>query len=90
MIHTDGRPTIANYGVEPPKADLPEDPETPDFVIEREGSIFLVAAVTSRADEWLNGNVDPEAQYFGKRLVVDQHYIADLVLGMADAGFTVI
>lgn len=78
MIHTDGRPTIANA------------PALRGFHVRAEGSIYLVQPLDAEAKSWLEENVDSEeSQYFGRSLVVEHRYFEDLFDGIVDAGFEV-
>ena len=63
--------------------------ENPDFSVIREGNIFLVHAENENARDWLNENVGNSVSWAGS-LVVDQHYVADLVYGIQSAGFIVV
>lgn len=59
----------------------------PDITVRNEGSIFLLTPRTTDATEFLEVNTD--GQWFGASLVVEHRYVADLVTGLRDAGFTV-
>lgn len=60
--------------------------ETVDFKIEDHGSLVLVHPRTPWAGEWIDEYVDPTAQWWGDRLVVEPRYLEDLVVGMIEAG----
>lgn len=57
------------------------------FDIENHGSICLIRPLTPDVDEWLHANVDPEAQWFGKALVVEPRYVEELYEGLVAEGF---
>jgi squalene cyclase len=42
--------------------------------------------LTSRGKEWIDENVQPDAQWFGNTLVVEHRYAWGLAQGMKDAG----
>jgi hypothetical protein len=58
----------------------------PDVLIANEGTVFLFNPITSRAKEWIDENVQPEAQWFGTTLVVEHRFAWGLAQGMLDAG----
>jgi len=57
------------------------------FSVEDHGSIVLVRPLTPDVSAWLDEHVDPEAQWFGKALVVEPRYVAPLVTALVDEGF---
>ena len=57
-----------------------------DFTVENHGSIFIVQPLTSRVNDWLHEHT--EGTWFGGGLAVEHRYVADLVQGMLDEGFT--
>jgi len=59
------------------------------FTVEDHGSLMLVRPLTKDVDEWLHEHVDPEAQWFGKALVVEPRYLPNLLNGMIDEGFVI-
>lgn len=62
-------------------------PSGPDFSVTYHGNVYLLNPLSEGAREWIEQFVDYEPwQRFGRALVVDQHYIADLVAGMANDG----
>lgn len=66
-----------------------DPPGTTDIEVFHEGSIFLFTPKTLRAAEWLEEHIDPEATRFGAGVVVEPRYVADLTLGLLDAGLIV-
>jgi hypothetical protein len=58
-----------------------------DVALRNEGSIWLVTPLTQEASTWLHAHTD--GQWFLRSLVVEPRYVADLVQGMRDEGFTV-
>jgi len=59
---------------------------TPDVLVHNEGTIFLFNPLTARAKEWIDDNVQPDAQWFGHALVVEHRYAWGLAQGMKDDG----
>ena len=60
-----------------------------DIAVADNGSIILVKPQSDAAQRWIRENVDPEARWLGRALVVERRYIADLVAGMQSAGLVV-
>jgi len=58
----------------------------PDVLVHNEDTIFLFDQFTSRAKEWIEDNVQPDAQWFGTTLVVEHRYASGLAQGMKDDG----
>jgi hypothetical protein len=59
-----------------------------DFIIRNEGTILLFRPLTDAAREWLEENVQADAQWFRGALVVEHRYAGDLAVGLIQAGFT--
>ena len=59
---------------------------TPDVLVHNEGTVFLFNPLTSRAKEWIDASVQPDAQWFGTTLVVEHRFAWGLAEGMKDAG----
>jgi hypothetical protein len=64
-------------------------PAPPDFILQNEGTIFILIPQTTRASAWLDAHIPAEAQWFGTGVVVEHRYIADIVDGIRAAGLTV-
>jgi hypothetical protein len=62
------------------------DKVLPDVLVRNEGSIFLFCPLTPAAKQWIDENVQPDAQSFGNALVVEWRYAAELAAAMRDAG----
>jgi hypothetical protein len=56
----------------------------PDVLVRNEGTLFLFNPLTSRAKEWIDNNVQDDAQWFGTTLVVEHRYAWGLAQGMTD------
>lgn len=61
-----------------------------DATLQVEGSICLLHLHTQSAREWVDENVDEDAQFFGGALVVEPRYVADLLEGMMAYGLEVV
>jgi hypothetical protein len=51
-----------------------------------QGAVFLFTPITLRAKEWIDENVQPEAQWFGNALAVEWRYAGELAAAIRDAG----
>ena len=58
----------------------------PNVLVANEGTVFLFNPLTAKAKEWIEENVQPDAQWFGTTLVVEHRYAWGLAEGMKDAG----
>lgn len=63
--------------------------ENPDVLIRNEGSIWLFTPMSDDGRQWIENNVDREAQWFGGSLVCEHRYGPDLAEGMIDYGLNV-
>jgi hypothetical protein len=59
---------------------------TPDVLIANEGTVFVFCPLTIAAKQWIEGNVQPDAQWFGNSLIVEHRFAWGLAVGMKDAG----
>jgi hypothetical protein len=57
------------------------------FDVEDHGSIVLIRPLTSDVKAWLEANVNPDAQWFGRALVIEHRYAEDLALALINEGF---
>jgi hypothetical protein len=58
----------------------------PDVLVHDEGTLFLFSPLMSRAKEWIDNNVQDDAQWFSTTLVVERRYAWGLAQGMKDDG----
>ena len=65
---------------------LLQSQHTLDVLVRNEGTVFLFNPLTSRAKEWMEKNVHPDAQWFGTTLVVEHRFAWALAQGMKDDG----
>ena len=65
---------------------IQEKQVTPDILVHNEGTVFLFNPLTARAKEWIEENVQADAQWFGTTLVVEHRFAWGLAEGMKDAG----
>ena len=61
----------------------------PDVLVHNEGTLFLFNPLTAQAREWIDENVQPDAQRFGTTLVCEHRYAWGLAQGMLVAGLVV-
>jgi hypothetical protein len=57
-----------------------------DIEISNQGSIFLFLPITAAGREWIDENVQEDAQFFGNALAVEHRFAGDLAEGMAADG----
>ncbi len=60
-----------------------------DVAISPHGSIVLFDLLTPAAECWVEEHVDPDAEWFGRALVVEHRYTEDLVRGILNDGLTI-
>lgn len=63
--------------------------ETTDVTVRNEGTILLFRPVSEQAREWLSENVQSDATWFGRALVVEHRYADGLIEGLESAGLSV-
>lgn len=66
----------------------PEEPET-DVVIQNEGNIFILWAVTDKGTTWLEANVASAQRWGVSGFVVEHRYVNDVIAGMIESGLKV-
>ena len=52
----------------------------------RMASVFILLPSTRWAGEWIEENLDPEAQRFGGGVVVENRYLGPILDGIEEAG----
>jgi hypothetical protein len=62
-------------------------PKHTDVLVEDHGSIVLIRPLRETATVWLVSHT--EGTWFGHALAVEPRYVADLVAGLEEEGFTV-
>ncbi len=60
-----------------------------DFYFSNHGSLWLVLPATADARAHLEAHVAPDAFWFGRALVVEPRYVADLASALLSTGFEV-
>jgi hypothetical protein len=60
-----------------------------DIWILPQGTLALVRPLTQRASEWIRRHVQEDSQWFGPALVIEHHYLANLLKGMIEDGLDV-
>lgn len=51
-------------------------------------TVYLFRPVTDAAREWIEENVDPNAQWFGGAVAVEHRYADALIVGLSQGGLT--
>ena len=59
-----------------------------DFLVNNQGSIFLLTPVTEAATEWADEHLPEDAMHFGNAIVVEHRFIRDLVSGFMNDGLS--
>ncbi len=62
----------------------------PDVRVQNEGTLYLFHLLTDAAQEWVEENVQGEAQLCAGALVVEHRYARDLANGMLAHGLEVV
>ena len=60
-----------------------------DIWILPQGTLTLVRPITQRASDWIRQHVQDNSQWFGPALVIEHHYLANLLNGMIEDGLHV-
>jgi hypothetical protein len=58
----------------------------PDIFVRCEGAIFLFEPLSVAGQQWIDENVQSDAQWYGNALVVEWRYAGELAAGMREAG----
>ncbi len=61
-------------------------PATPDVLVNNVGTLYTFCPLTLRAKEWIDDNIQDDAQWFGHALIVEHRYAWGLAQGMKDDG----
>jgi len=59
----------------------PAKQSAPDVLVANAGTVFTFCALTARAKEWIDENVQDDAQWFGSSLVVEHRTHGDWLGG---------
>jgi hypothetical protein len=60
-----------------------------DIQVENHGSIFLLRPMSSPGQDWLEANIQPDAQMFGNAVACEPRYVSDIVRGARVDGLAV-
>jgi len=60
-----------------------------DFQLIRQSTIFLLEPLTDRGRAWVKDHILADATRFGQAIVVEHHFITDIVTGICNAGLSV-
>jgi predicted thioesterase len=58
------------------------------FLVNDQGTIFLLTPVTEAATEWASEYLPDDAIHFGNAVVVEHRFIGDIVSGFMNDGLT--
>ena len=64
-------------------------PRKTDIWILPQGTLTLVRPLTKKASGWVSQHLRDHSQWFGPALLIDQHYIPNLLDGMIADGLQV-
>jgi hypothetical protein len=62
---------------------------SPDFLVENRGSIFLLQPLTPAAESWIEEFLPEDRMSFGSAVAVEHRYICDIVEGIRNDGLAV-
>ncbi len=57
-----------------------------DFLFEDHGTLYLIHPVTPEGDIWVHETAPEDAFWFGGALVVEHHYVGDVLLAIMGSG----
>lgn len=60
-----------------------------DFRYVDHGSLVVLQPITEAARRWVEDNIQSDAQYWCKGVVIEPRYVADIVEGLVADGLTV-
>ena len=60
-----------------------------DIWILPQGTLTLVRPLTQRASEWINQHLQDHSQWFGPALLIEHHFVPQLLTGMIADGLQV-
>jgi hypothetical protein len=60
-----------------------------DFIVQDEGTIFLLQPLTDAAQEWIDEHIPEDAMYLRSAVVVEHRFICDIIAGVTSVGLRV-
>lgn len=57
-----------------------------DVKVEHHGSLYLLRPVSEAGQQWLDENIEPDAQRLGNAVAVEPRYVWPIVDGMRNDG----
>lgn len=66
-----------------------KEAKIPDFIVQNEGTVFILWPKTENALEWCVEHLPEDATRWGDSYVVEHRYIEDIVKGIRADGFIV-
>ena len=71
------------------KLELEDDGEI-DLAFDNHGSIWLMQALTTAGQAWVDEHISEEAMWFGGAIVGEPRYVEAIVIGAQDVGLVVV
>lgn len=62
---------------------------TPDFLLEGQGTIYVLFPQNPAAEEWVFQNLPSDAQRWAGGIVIEHRYVGDIVFGIQNEGLVV-
>ena len=81
-----GRTAKENTLNSPQEEPVSPDAVSPDVLVNNVGTLYTFCPLTLRAKEWIDDNIQDDAQWFGHALIVEHRYAWGLAQGMKDSG----
>lgn len=64
-------------------------PNTPDFSVQNEGTIYLLRPLTPAAQSWIDENIQRDCIKFGDAVAVEHRFILSIIDGIRASGLEV-
>lgn len=61
----------------------------PDIRVQNQGTLYLLFPASDAGEQWLSEHTDGDATWWGRALVVEPRYLADIVAGAQADGLVV-
>jgi hypothetical protein len=72
-----------------PNRSIPPNHPSLDIQVENHGSIILLRPTSTFGQDWLEANIQLDAQMFGNAVACEPRYVRDIVRGARDDGLAV-
>lgn len=67
----------------------PGETNSPDFICENHGSIFLLRPISPAALQWIDSHLCSDRQVFGNAVAIEARFVWPILLGIQDDGLVV-